>query len=279
MSTKIYTGFLFRSRNLFDIHEHIMAFRKVWHAYVKQETTDATADQVFRTIDNIFYHGVLPSELKDPRSSPFVDANMARIDEAKKTKMHEFSLAVLPYKRKVYGIGFGSYVGFDMWMATGYAVEYRYFNNTDRPEELTARQWRTRMKTWDAILGGNGYGYPSMHGFTAECTLPYIDGFHFDDILARAPEFDQRVHQVALSATYGDLVKDCDQLSAAMELYNNVVSGILDNDPEIMPIYNEHCRKAASLIPRVIDADLLKMDYDALMVRINSSGREQPADA
>jgi hypothetical protein len=37
-----------------------------------------------------------------------------------------------------------------------YAVDYAYWNNTDRPSSVTAREWVNRYKTWNDICLGTG---------------------------------------------------------------------------------------------------------------------------
>lgn len=33
----------------------------------------------------------------------------------------------------------------------GWAEDYSYWNNTDRPETVTARQWAARARTWEQV--------------------------------------------------------------------------------------------------------------------------------
>jgi len=43
--------------------------------------------------------------------------------------------------------------------------DFSYWNNTDRDDRVTAREWRHREKTWDRILPGNR-AVPAISGFT-----------------------------------------------------------------------------------------------------------------
>lgn len=55
-------------------------------------------------------------------------------------------------------------------------TDYSYWNNTDRPDEVSAREWNSREKTWDEIFEGTNYMRDSMN--TISVYLNYADSVH-----------------------------------------------------------------------------------------------------
>lgn len=65
------------------------------------------------------------------------------------------SLNVWLYGDHVYAIGYGEcWNQFDRYVPPG-AEDYCYWNNVDRPDDVSAPAWRQRGKTWDAAFGDN----------------------------------------------------------------------------------------------------------------------------
>lgn len=57
---------------------------------------------------------------------------------------------------RAYIIPIGSYMDLSISRLPGWVEDYCYFNNVDRPEEITSRQWKQREKTWEKINLGRG---------------------------------------------------------------------------------------------------------------------------
>ena len=65
----------------------------------------------------------------------------------------DFSLNIWLYRDSAYIIPIGEYKNFEV---PDFSEEYGYWNNTDRPEEVTEKQWEERCDTWDKINLGQG---------------------------------------------------------------------------------------------------------------------------
>lgn len=72
---------------------------------------------------------------------------------------------------------------------------YPYWNNTDRPDELTDEQWELRGKEWDNALGNDP---PARHGFAVECVADYLLPKSFSEVKDEEfPIFQSRVVNMA----------------------------------------------------------------------------------
>ncbi len=65
----------------------------------------------------------------------------------------DFSLNIWLYENHAYIIPVGDYFWFDVPKDT---EEFRYWNNTDRPEELSEDEWNYRRSMWKKINCGEG---------------------------------------------------------------------------------------------------------------------------
>lgn len=79
--------------------------------------------------------------------------------------MGRASVMIFPLKDRVLAMTFGhtNLIGesFDK-----YFEDYHYQNQSDRPDDITAAEWRKRERDWDKVLG-NDY-IPNRHGFAYE---------------------------------------------------------------------------------------------------------------
>ena len=63
--------------------------------------------------------------------------------------------------------------------------EYSYWDNADKPDNLSDEEWESRRKEWRTVLPENGI--PAMHGFTIDVTDPR-DPILFKDPIMEALE-------------------------------------------------------------------------------------------
>lgn len=60
---------------------------------------------------------------------------------------------------------------------------YEYFNNTDKPKNVTKKDWEQRLKDWDKVLGGDGYGVPLFCGYQFTLSDNTIQYYNWEKIL------------------------------------------------------------------------------------------------
>lgn len=54
----------------------------------------------------------------------------------------------------------------DIWDGLDFIHDYHYQDQSDKPDEISNRKWNKRMNDWNQVLGGDGYGTPSVYGVT-----------------------------------------------------------------------------------------------------------------
>lgn len=76
----------------------------------------------------------------------------------------DFEIVFFPHENHFLGIAYtNNTLWFEKWMSLDLVEDYSYWNNTDKPKELTDEQWNQRAENWDKVLG---YNIPAMVGFS-----------------------------------------------------------------------------------------------------------------
>lgn len=97
----------------------------------------------------------------------------------------------------------------DFWKSLPFVSEYGYWNNTDRPEGVTAQQWTARRKAWDKVIPS---GVPADSGFNfifvPEVLFWTLSREEVERIVTeKMPTLENRARRIALDL----IARDCDQ--------------------------------------------------------------------
>lgn len=281
MSIKLYTGFVYNKPvKLSEIHAHAMGFREMWRTVVKQTEIARAAQEISLGIDRWCYDVANGKEDEvEVNDGPYLSYMMDRIKEIREDEIFVFTIMFYPYKGKVYGTTHGDRTAHRLWMTFADVDEYRYWNNTDRPEYLTARQWNARWKRWKAILGGDGAGVPSLCGFAADCNGRYGEMHLAGDVLKQIPSVTERISRLSKRLLTEDLSVGCKAPHEFVRVINEVADKLEANDPDYTSRLNVIAHGVRSSILPFIEEKTLVSTYAQLSERISTSGQQPPADA
>lgn len=196
MSTKIYTGFYLATRNWSRIHDWCIEYRAEIAAKIQQKLCADWAERTCATLDR---RALGLETVTGP--AYFVAEN-----EVTKGEPPSCSLVLIPHRRKTYGIAFGSesYMA-QMWLNRDYVEDYSYWNNTDQPDHVTARNWNARAALWDRLIG---WDPPSMRGFTVQCAEIVWPMIRPEDLMAAMPPLQKRASIAAKDELFADWTKE-----------------------------------------------------------------------
>lgn len=140
MSTKIY--FAWRCKTRVFSPTFLPAYRKF-----QLDETAKYVRRIFRAAKQKVNEKSLKTFLAEAqRASELKTVDPCDIDS---------KLNVWFHKSYAYAIPVGGQRNDDFKTPRG-VEEYPYWNNTDRPDDVSAQAWRARERTWDAVcLGGN----------------------------------------------------------------------------------------------------------------------------
>lgn len=168
MSTKIYTAWRCRAkafdRVLAELHSHAENYAV---GVVKEQAGRLFQKDVNREIRTIIKPGTDPWGWSQLRKDKVTRVRMVLENcvEASRQPQRTFtdidaSLNVWYDRGWFYIIGYGECWGFDYNPVA--AEDYRYWNNTDRPDDLTPRQWRARGAAWNRVCLDTGWNARRM---------------------------------------------------------------------------------------------------------------------
>lgn len=82
---------------------------------------------------------------------------------------------------------------------------FPYWDNTDRPDELTDEQWEQRGKRWVDLIG---HDTPSRRGLTRQFEQRFGPDVHYDDIMPCFPKIENRAEKWAMDSLINDYGKN-----------------------------------------------------------------------
>ena len=197
MSTNIHNGFRFISRSLGRIHEQLTELRQEILAAQKQGQARWAATAALRIVDSrALGLGGLP---EGPPLEAILRDFGERHQEMRRTRRRDtdidwdFGLAVLPWKGRVYGMYYAEQPELaELLILKDWVEDYRYWDNSDHPEDVTPAQWNARRETWNGILAQDHMGRPAGCGLTFDVEADFFLPEE-EEIVAAAPSFDERV--------------------------------------------------------------------------------------
>lgn len=150
MSTKLYYGIRFKSRNMADILQQLLSIRK---ETVKLANELLTVDELkmFIVFNNLIgcnvyeiYRALINELNSDMRTLLSPNFN--------------FTISLIPEKNGyVYGYYFADDVEEYFKKIEPLVEDYHYQNQCDKPDEISTREWNNRRKKWDKILGYDSF--------------------------------------------------------------------------------------------------------------------------
>ena len=154
MSTKIYTGFRFKTKDWNAIHRMLMRYRQQLEPLVKDKIVDMYARLSTKALDCRACNIDLIKNDKKSAYTWALDTIESRIKETRKTGLRDplidfdCEIALLPLSNGVVlGIIYTEQQEFiNLWMRKKNVEEYAYWNNTDPPDHITEKEWQQRSK-------------------------------------------------------------------------------------------------------------------------------------
>lgn len=242
MSTKIYNGFAYTvpSRSsqdgLMAMTQFVQAFRKTLAPLAVRKTNRWFVQRAVQIADRA---RIFPGQHQDkPHYSPLSIAYTDFIDMTVKLDRGErcpdidceVSVTVFPASRTTwYGILFTEWnEARTRWFRHPAIHEYGYWNNTDRPDRCSEREWDARRRVWDRLLPGSAI--PAQHGWSFT-VYPTTASFPSKQTLARIyrhhlPSFERRVGDLAIDLVFQELDVPKGQLSSYTRAFLDLRNGV-----------------------------------------------------
>lgn len=160
MSTKIYNGFRFVPEKTSNRWREVIVACETFRKNAEEEVNKFLISKIMHTAIVLFdkiYYGVASADQR----TPFYDAldfvsNQVK-EAAVSREYHPYdvcvSLSFYQLRNGVYGQYFGRHdLVNKYWLSNGQVKDFHYQDQTDRPEEISSRDWNFRKKVWDEIF-------------------------------------------------------------------------------------------------------------------------------
>lgn len=265
MSTKIYNGIRFTTSNLISLHRKIAKFQAELEPLALKKLTKVMATIAAESYDDLLIKREKPETFKGKYIIGYArDIVDKRNKEVQQTRRRDpaidmdFNVCVMPCGRSLLGIIYTEHDDFtEKFMKMCPAEEYAYWNNTDRPDNLTATEWHKRKKDWDKAL--ETYGIPAMNGYTINCLrdfLPWL--IDNEDILKAIPSYAYRTKRIATDFTVSALCKKL-KIDKVKEYGKIVMTYSEVCDGKHKALYEKQLRKVKNILPkRITKVELMK---------------------
>lgn len=190
MSMKIHNGYIIPNTTLDTIRQRIMdshtAVITTARSLVLNHAAAWAVDSADRRI-------LKDKNLKDPTKSPveIVNAKCSNDTCNVKTEITAFEDG-----KDIYCMIFTSKDEIrDLLVAALGAQEFRYWDNTDRPDDIDQDQWNTRRAKWETLVGSDT---PASRGTTFAFDMPSdLYTFTAEQLASAQPDLDTRAKAFA----------------------------------------------------------------------------------
>jgi len=222
MSTKIYNGIIFTKKmSLVSLKKEIDNLRPKVTELVRKMYNSFAGAYIARIIDmktfKLFTKDQI-EEFKNRNLCPITHSFFRlceRTDEIKKTSTRDpevdfdLSMVVFPVTgSKLLGMYFCEKKELEDILFRELPIkEYHYQDSTDRPEDISDKEWSRRERDWDKALGGNGYAIPAEAGFTIQISPVNSIISSADEILDNIPSKKKRLEVISRTKIIRDYEK------------------------------------------------------------------------
>lgn len=212
MSTKLYNGYRLPMMSIPELHKLIMDLRTKLGEEAKKIQCQRLANVAYESFDSL-QMGYGAGRLKESydknkeKFNPMAAAFMLWLDRSHKleTSHHRdpeydlgFEICLMPIRDHILVTVYTETQELtNIWEQTPGVEPYPYWNNTDPPDDMSEEEWDKRRDDWNEALPG--IGVPARCGFC--CELTFDDLPVYQDVVANAPTFEDRIKRVVANAT------------------------------------------------------------------------------
>lgn len=212
MSTKIYTGFKFKSSNIFEIFAELKSIREKAKVIMEESLSELIAVRSTTLLDRYCY---FKEKFKKP-PSPVVDTWLELVERIKRVKQtnlrdpevdFDFEVCVIPHGTEFLGIYFTEQKILSELLTTNPLFQdYAYWDNTDPDPNVTEEEWGVREATWEAALSNRAIKFSSLTYSIIDSALdlPNPDA---KQVLTKVPTLKKRLNTLVKDLMFQDFVR------------------------------------------------------------------------
>lgn len=150
-------------------------------------------------------------------------------------------VVLLPHVSGLYGIAYTEHRAIEnAFFASGGIERFAYWNNTDRPDDVTEDDWASRGRLWHELLQGSGV--PAECGLSRKLSpvtvMPsvaeVVEFWHRDP--RAAPSFAERIRTYVIGGVADALVAELPSLNSLVPVARAIRRARDSDEPEIVAL-------------------------------------------
>lgn len=162
MSTKIYNGIKFKTNKFHEIYEKLNDFYETYDAFYKERTDNYVAYLFFHKLDRILLDKkediidkkqFLTNIFNETMNEYNVEYEKFLKEDYRNTLLDKsLVIRIYVYKKDIYGfVGGENDRIIDKFKEFCDVEDFSYWNNTDKPDEITQEEWDKRENIWEKL--------------------------------------------------------------------------------------------------------------------------------
>lgn len=162
MGTKIYNGIKFKTNKFYEIYEKLNDFYETYDAFYKERTDNYVAYLFFHKLDRILLDKkediidkkqFLTNIFNETMNEYNVEYEKFLKEDYRNTLLDKsLVIRIYVYKKDIYGfVGGENDRIIDKFKEFCDVEDFSYWNNTDKPDEITQEEWDKRENIWEKL--------------------------------------------------------------------------------------------------------------------------------
>lgn len=244
MSIKIYDGLRIKNAKEEKVIAKLDNLKPLFKEVLKKTIAKKISSEYFNMVDNVFNND--NPQLPFDYAQNILKKEMESIKNDKRSIMfqHDFVIYVKQYKSDVYLYPFYRELNdLNILMEKIPELEdFGYWDNTDKPEEISESHWKKREKIWNTI--NNKYTFEES-GFKKISLNDIKDfentSFNYELFVPKTREkrLDIALKNIYISVIYKELIKDKKPEEITHSMYMEALDHYLDESTRNEDLLNE----------------------------------------
>lgn len=256
MSTKIYNGFKINTVDFNLINKSLKKIKKDYKDIIEIEEKKAILSYIIQKYDSFYYRNKITSISNKESFFSFILNDFNEMNNKLKNDIRvpqlDFGLSIylFPLNEEVLGYYYseqkqGKELMNNYIHNNCFIEDYFYFNNTDKPKNITEFDWLIREKKWNNVLSEDNCCYEiQIHETELFPDYSYIEDFQ---------NLEERAHKFVLNEYVEYFLNIA---NPTIENYNNAIDIIYKNNTKTELYYQMLDRVKKKLNPNLSLNDL-----------------------
>lgn len=264
MSTKIYDGLRIKNAKEEEVIAKLDILKPLFKEVLRKTIAKKISSEYFNMVDNVFNND--NPQLPFDYAQNIFKKEMESIKNDKRSIMfqHDFVIYVKQYKSDVYLYPFYRELNdLNILMEKIPELEdFGYWDNTDKPEEISESHWKKREKIWNTINNKYTFEESDFKKISLNNIKDFENvNFNYELFVPKTKEkrLDIALKNIYISVIYKELIKGKKQEEITHSMYMEALDHYLEESTRNEDLLNEIKIHLATNINEVNESNFLNI--------------------